>query len=303
MRAIVIGASGFIGRHLMARLGPDQAVGTYHRHAIPNGVPFDGTNGRIDELLQRLPYGFATGSPLAFVLHGAIDTEACARDPVATAEINVEGVWRVLRGLLDAGIRPVYVSTEYVFDGTHGGWRETDLAVPSTQYGIQKLEVERRLTADPRPSLIVRLSRVVGTEFGTHSVLGPWIEEIRAGKTMRCATDQVFSPASVEDIAGALIKLAGTGATGLYHLGGPTPFSRMGLVRLLLESIQAVDPDVRADIVPCSLHDLPFLEKRPLDTSICIDKLRATIDWDFTPMEAICKTLAERHFSPNRTST
>ena len=184
MRAIVIGASGFIGRHLMARLGPDQAVGTYHRHAIPNGVSFDGTNGRIDELLGRLP----TGITLAFVLHGAIDTEACARDPIGTAEINVEGVWRVLRGLLDAGIRPVYVSTEYVFDGTRGGWRETDLAVPSTQYGIQKLEVERRLTADPRPSLIVRLSRVVGTEVGTHSVLGPWIEEIRAGKTMRCAT-------------------------------------------------------------------------------------------------------------------
>ncbi len=297
MRAIVIGASGFIGRHLMAQLGPDLAVGTYHRHAIPNGVPFDGTSGRVEDLLRHLPSGFTH----AFVLHGAIDTEACARDPAGTALINVEGVWRVLLGLLDAGIRPVYVSTEYVFDGTCGTWRETDIAVPSTQYGIQKLEVERRLAADPRPSLIVRLSRVVGTEFGTHSVLPPWIEEIRAGKTMRCATDQVFSPASVEDIAGALIKLAASGATGLYHLGGPTPFSRMGLLRLLLDSIQAVAPEVRADIVPCSLHDLPFSEKRPLDTSICIDKLLGTIDWDFTPMEAICKDLAERHFGADRT--
>ena len=114
---------------------------------------------------------------------------------------------------------PIYASTEYVFDGTHGAWRETDEPHPSTQYGIQKLEVERRLLADPRRSLIVRLSRVVGTERGTHSVLGPWLDEISAGKTIRCATDQVFSPADVRDIAGALIRLAGSGATGLYHLG------------------------------------------------------------------------------------
>ena len=235
----------------------------------------------------------------AFVLHGAIDIEACAGDPVGTAEINVEGVWRVLRGLLGAGIMPIYASTEYVFDGTHGAWRETDEPHPSTQYGIQKLEVERRLLADPRRSLIVRLSRVVGTERGTHSVLGPWLDEISAGKTIRCATDQVFSPADVRDIAGALIRLAGSGATGLYHLGGPEPFSRIGLLRLLLENIQAVAPGMRATIVPCSLHDLAFRETRPLNTSIAIDKLQAAIGWDFTPMATVCGELAERHFGAN----
>jgi dTDP-4-dehydrorhamnose reductase len=292
MRAIVIGASGFIGQHLMAQLGPNRAIGTYHRHPFPGGLPFDTISDSIGTFLSRQDAGLSH----AFVLHGAIDTEACARDPARTAAINVDSVWRVMRGLLNAGLVPVYISTDYVFDGSHGGWRETDHAEPNTQYGMQKLEVEKRLAADSRPWLIVRLSRVVGTELGTHSVLGPWIEQIRAGDTMRCATDQIFSPASVVDVAGALIKLTDSGATGLFHLGGPEPFSRIGLLRLLVKTIQTLSPDVDADIVPCSLHDLPFTEKRPLDTSIAIDKFQHAIGWSFTPMAAICAELAARHF-------
>jgi dTDP-4-dehydrorhamnose reductase len=296
MRAIVVGGSGFIGSHLMARLGAGNAVGTYHRHGFPGGVAFDGATGRIGDVVAGLGAGFSH----AFVLHGAIDTEACARDPAGTAAINVEGVWRVLCDLLDAGIVPVYLSTDYVFDGSRGGWRETDLAVPATQYGIQKLAVERRLLADPRRSLIVRLSRVVGVDSGTHSVLGPWAEEIRLGKTMRCATDQIFSPAGVDDVAGALIALAAAGATGLYHLGGPEPFSRIELVRLLLGCIREIAPAQQASIVPCSLHDLPFREKRPLNTSIDSSKLRGVIDWPFTPMRPLCAGVAERYFGANR---
>lgn len=293
MRAIVIGASGFLGRHLMARFAPGDAIGTYHRHPFSGGVPFDGATDDISGLLSP-------GATHAFVLHATTGTDACARDPIGTAKTNVEGVWLVLRALLDAGIVPVYLSTENVFDGTRGLWRETDTPSPITQYGIQKLEVERRLLADPRPSLVVRVSRVVGSELDTHSVLGPWLQDIRAGKTMRCATDQIFSPVAVEDVAGALIKLAGNGATGLFHLGGPEPYSRVGLLTLLLQSIQRLAPETRADIVPCRLHDLPFLEKPPLDTSISIEKLQSVIGWDFTPMATICSNLAQQHFGANR---
>jgi dTDP-4-dehydrorhamnose reductase len=271
-------------------------MGTYFRHAVPGSVPFDAVRADIRDLLARR-FGRFTH---AFVLHAAGGVEACARDPVGTAELNVESVWRVLQALLDSGIVPVYVSSDYVFDGTRGGWREADRPAPATRYGVQKLEVEGRLSADRRPWLIVRLSRIVGTESGTHSVLGPWVEEIQRGMTLRCATDQVFSPVAVDDAAGALIRLAGSGATGLYHLGGPQPFSRIGLLRLLAASIQAVAPRVRVDIVPCSLHDLHFLEPRPLDTSVAIDKLQAAIDWKFAAMASLCAELAERHFGARR---
>ena len=299
MHALVLGASGLIGRRLMARLGPESAVGTFHRHPFPGGLPFDGSDGNGIETLLRQVTGDITH---AFVLHGTIEVEACARDPAGTAELNVTQVAHVLTQLMAAGVTPVYVSSDYVFDGTRGGWRESDPPDPQTQYGKQKLAVERLLLEAPTPSLVVRCSRVIGADIGVRNVLGPWVEEIRAGATMRCATDQVFSPIAVDDVAGILAELAGAHSTGLYHLGGPNPLSRIDLLRLLLASIRAVDMAVHVDVVPCSLHDLPFLEKRPLDTSLNVDKLQAAIGWDFLPMKTLCETAATRYFGPRRGS-
>lgn len=169
----------------MRRLGPGSVVGTFHQHPFPGGLPFDGSEENGIERLLRQASGDITH---AFVLHGTIEVEACARDPAGTAELNVSRVGRVLTRLMAAGVTPVYVSSDYVFNGTRGGWRESDPPDPQTHYGKQKLAVERLLLDAPRPSLVVRCSRVIGTEIGVRNVLGPWVEDIRAGVPMRCAT-------------------------------------------------------------------------------------------------------------------
>lgn len=284
MRAIVVGASGFVGRTLLAGLGPERGVGTCHRHPWPDGVPFDATGERFRDLLARLPGAFTH----AIFLHGIIDVERCAADPIGTARVNVEGLQHMIDDALDAGLVPVFASSDYVFDGTRGGYRESDLPAPCTEYGRQKLAVEQYLASIREPWLVVRLSRVVGTARGTHSVLGPWIDALRAGGTMRLAVDQRFSPADVRDVAACWLRLLETGATGLYHLAGPLAYSRMALLQLLRHHLWRVDPGIATELEPCSLHDLPFRERRPLDTSLNIDKLQAGLAWPFRRMDDVC---------------
>jgi dTDP-4-dehydrorhamnose reductase len=231
-----------------------------------------------------------------FVPYGAIDMEGCARDYDSTAAINVSSVIRVLEDSLAAGLVPVFISTDYVFDGSRGLWTEGDEPRPRMAYGAQKLEVEHWLAGQPGSWLITRLSKIVSGDTLTHSMLGQWVNELRGGRSFRCADDQIFSPAWVDDLAGALIRLADVEATGLFHVAGPAAFSRIDLLRLLVREVQAVDPLVRAEITPCGLHDLPFLEKRPLDTSLAIDKLQACIGWRFKPMEVLCREIAQEHF-------
>ncbi len=290
MRAIVVGASGFVGRALLASLGPARGVGTCHRNPLPGGVAFDATAERFRDLLARLPGPFSH----AIFLHGIIDVERCAADPVGTARVNVDGLGRMIDDALGAGLVPVFSSSDYVFDGARGGYRETDPADPCTEYGRQKLAVEQYLAAVTEPWLVVRLSRVVGTMRGTHSVLGPWIDALRAGGKMRLAVDQRFSPVDVRDVAGGWTRLLETGATGLFHLAGPLAYSRMALLQLLRHHLRRVDLSIATELEPCSLHDLPFRERRPLDTSLIIDKLQTHLAWPFRRMEDVCAEAVAR---------
>ena len=114
---------------------------------------------------------------------------------------------------------------------------------------------------------------------------------------MRSATDQIFCPASVIDIAGAMIKLAETGLTGIYHVAGPEPLSRYDLNVLLIDAIHAVDERIRATVEPCSLRDMPFLEERPLNTSLSTQKLRTAVGWPFQSMKELCQEIARSEFA------
>jgi dTDP-4-dehydrorhamnose reductase len=293
IRVLVVGGSGFLGRRMLSCLGPERGLGTYHRNPFPGGVAFDAGQASIRDLLDR-EHGHFTH---ALLLHGAIDVERCATDPVGTAALNVDNMLGIIKAVAEAGIMPVFASTDYVFDGVSGSYRETDEPAPCTEYGRQKLTVERRVAELGERALIVRLSRVVGRTVGTHSVLGPMVADICAGKPLRCAVDQRFSPADVDDVTGALLRLLETKASGLFHVAGPESFSRMELARLLADHIHAVDPLVHAQLMPCRLHELPFHERRPLDTSLVIEKLQARIAWPFRRMDEICAAVALEQFA------
>jgi dTDP-4-dehydrorhamnose reductase len=292
MRAIVLGASGFVGRTILAQLGPDRAIGTGHLHAGSGLLRFDALEHSFNDLKPALRGDFSH----VFVAHGAINPEQCARDPAGTAKVNVESITRLLSDVIAAGMTPVFLSTDYVFDGSRGLRREDEVQSPSTEYGRQKAAVEQWLQSRPEPWLIARLSKVVSGHRNIHSVLGQWVNDVCDGKPMRSATDQIFSPLHVDDVAGALIKLASQGLSGIYHVAGPEPLSRYDLNKLLVGCIQAVDPAVTAPVEPCNLRDIGFIEPRPLNTSLSVEKLGRAVDYPLRPMADICREIAEAEF-------
>lgn len=292
--ALVVGGSGFLGRRLLAALG-SRGTGTWRSQPLAAGLAFDATTERLSDLQDRLPCDLSH----VFVPFGAIDMEGCARDPAATSAVNVVAVTRVLDDCFRLGLTPVFVSTDYVFDGTRSLWNETDEARPRMAYGAQKLAVEHWLGTRREPHIIARLSKVVSEDTDTHSMIGQWVNEIKAGKAQTCADDQYFSPAHVDDLARALVGLADAGTPGLFHVAGPERFSRLGLLELLAREVTARDPRASVPVTPCALHNLypkPFAEMRPHDTSLATAKLRATIACEFRSMQAVCARAATLHF-------
>lgn len=291
-RALVVGGSGFVGRAILSHLGPTRGIGTRHTAAGAGLIPFDAVAGRLADILSALPddishvfVPFANGNP-----------DACAADPDATRRINVEAAIRLMEDAFQAGLTPIFVSTDYVYDGTKPLRSEDEPQAPTTEYGRQKAAVEHWLAGQPKPWLVARLSKVVSGDTARRSVLGEWVNDIRHGRAMRSATDQIFSPAFVDDIAGAMVRLAETGSTGIFNVAGPEPLSRYQLNRLLVDAIAAIDGRIKATVAACSLRDIPFREQRPLNTSLSIDKLQARVAWPFVSMADLCRSIARAEF-------
>lgn len=289
-RYLIIGASGFVGVRLYAALGPAMAVATYHRNPFAGGVSFDATRDRLsDVLLKNNP-----GLTHAFILHGITNIDACARDPAGTEHINVASIKKVIEDLLENGIKPVFFSSDAVFDGSKGLWTERDAARPILTYGRHKVAIEEHLMHGNSPCLIIRMSKVITSGPGV-DMLADWMDKLEQGAEIRCAADQIFSPVDITDAIDACIRLTESGASGIFHVCCPEPVSRLGLLRMLVDEIRRFRM-LDARIVPCSIRDFDFVEPRPLDTSMSPAKLYATLGRRFDDLRRLCNEAAARRY-------
>jgi dTDP-4-dehydrorhamnose reductase len=266
---LILGGSGYIGRHLYAKTGPEGVRGTYCRHPFGGGSYFDALTMRVSDIVAP-----SESFSCAFVLLGDTKPDSCARNVERARRLNVECVIAIIDQLRDRGIVPVFTSSEVVFDGEKGGYIESDPVRPLMVYGAQKVEVEDYLRKNVPEHLIVRCARVVGVEPGDGTLFTSWMEPIARGENLRCATDHVFSTIHVDDVIRALLCLVQIGARGTFHVAGPEGLSRVEMLRRLIACYRRWRPTT-ATVTECRMRDFVTLEPRPRDVSLRPDKLVA----------------------------
>ena len=262
-KVLILGGSGFVGKTLFERLGTDRALATYRSNAFPEGVAFDAGTESIRQIVGE-PSKFSH----AVILFGHTNPDACVKAPTESRTINVDRVAAIAEEARDLGMIPVFASSESVFDGETGGYKETDPARPVLLYGAQKLEAERLIAQAGDDHLILRLGRVYGTQPGDGTLFSGLLESLKRNQDMICATDQVFSPVHVEDVVSIVTALINGGHRGLFHVAGPDALSRRRMLDMLLSRHEASGRRFAGVVRDCKLRDLPTLEPRPRDISM-----------------------------------
>lgn len=288
---LVLGASGLLGRHVSRLLGPGRVVATYRSRRLEGAIHFDALTMRLRDTLLKGAHDFRA----AFILHGITRLDDCACDPAGTAQVNVDSICNVIDDLIDAGVKPVFFSSDAVFDGSRGMWKETDPTHPILTYGKQKLQVEHHLQASAAPWVIARLSKLVSAVAGPRNMLSEWADQIDRNEEILCASDLVSSPADVLEVAQAMIRLAGEPMTGIYHVCGPRPGGRLDFLRMLIDAIGGRSLNVPRVSV-CKMSDLNFREPRPLDVSMQPAKLYAALGTVLRDMVSICADFARNRY-------
>jgi dTDP-4-dehydrorhamnose reductase len=128
--------------------------------------------------------------------------------------------------------RFVFFSTDLVFDGRTGGYREIDRPAPLLLHGVQKAEAELQVRAEHPGAIVIRSSLFTG-ESGVSLRPSYECENLVRGLPVTLYRDEWRTPVHVDDLVRAAWDLVGREFRGIFHVAGPDRLSRFELGKLL----------------------------------------------------------------------
>jgi dTDP-4-dehydrorhamnose reductase len=159
------------------------------------------------------------------------------------------------------------MSTDMVFDGEQGNYREDDEPRPRNEYGRTKAAAERAVGGSAAEAVIVRTSLIYGWR-PTIARAAQWmLGALDRGETVRLWSDEMRCPIWVESLAAAVVELAGNDYAGPLHIAGEEQLSRYEFGLALLRFFDLDSSRVLAVPVPPD-------EMRPRDCTLDISRAR-----------------------------
>ncbi len=289
--ALVTGASGSLGWVLSRMLaGRLTVIAAYHTHASyperTRGVRLNlGDTDALRSLLE-------THRPrTVFHLAGVTNPDRCERDPDTARRVNLEATRELALWAAASGAKLVFASTDLVFDGEKGNYSEEDPAVPLSVYGKTKLEAEDAVLEVCPDAAVIRGSLFYGVSGPAgRTFLSSVLEALSTGASIRLFIDQRRNPVLLEDLAGAMIKVADLDLAGLYHVAGGEVMTRYEFGKMVCMAF-GFDENL---LIPISMTDFEYDAPRPLDSSLNIGKFTRAAGFEPTPMARALADLKAR---------
>jgi dTDP-4-dehydrorhamnose reductase len=206
-----------------------------------------------------------------------VRVDDCEDHPKEAFETNALGALHVARACAEFDALCVYVSTDYVFDGSKStAYTEDDIPCPINVYGASKLAGEQLVRQSARRWLIVRTASLFG-RTGARGKGGNFIETVirkaKADEALKVVNDIVMSPTYTVDAARAIVQILQSNTTGLLHLSNQGSCSWYEFARAALETI-----NLRARMEP--VDSLSYVTKaaRPKNSALRNEKLCRILD-------------------------
>lgn len=265
--ALVTGACGLLGQHLVNRL-----KSKYRVFAVDITTNVFENNNNATFINRDLA---ESGAPAAILSEETpdiiyncaayTDVDGCETNRDRAYELNV----KLVENLLDAGAkRLVQYSTDHVFNGERGPYKEDDETDPVGYYGETKLKSERIVLNSDGKHLIIRTNVLFGSGKNTRLNFVTWlIDNLKHGNRIKVVTDQYNNPVHAENLAEASIETEESGLTGILHLAGDSYLSRF---ELAIKTADFFNFD-RNLILPVKSSELNQVARRPKRGGLIID--------------------------------
>lgn len=183
--------------------------------------------------------------------------------------INAEGVRHLAEACTEKGIDLIHISTDYVFSGdTNIPYSEDDFTNPLSVYGASKLEGENLALENNPKTIIIRTSWLY-SEFGKNFVK-TMLNLFSTKDELNIVADQFGQPTNANDLAEAIMKIISTEEKeyGIFHFSNYSETTWFDFAKKIAELSKS-----KIKINPISSEQYPTPAKRPMRSTMCLDKI------------------------------
>jgi dTDP-4-dehydrorhamnose reductase len=213
------------------------------------------------------------------------NVDACETEREACWLMNVTAVQHQVDVLQDlqkneTGYKPhfIHLSTDFIFDGTHGPLDEEEKPNPLSYYAESKLAAEKVVISSQLRWAIARTVLVYGiVDNMSRSNIVLWVKSnLEQGKVINVVDDQFRTPTLAEDLADGCILIAEKKATGIFNISGKEFMSILQLAQTVAD-YYGLDKSL---IKPSKSADIKQPARRPPVTGFIIEKARRELGYD-----------------------
>lgn len=265
MKIAIIGASGLLGEgFLHLKTKHELITTTFSKDSIGSSIildirKFDDIRKFIDEF-----------RPDVVINTSAItNLEYCETNPFEANQTNVVGVKSLTEICNDFKIHFIQISTEYVFDGINGRYKEESIPNPISEYGKSKLESEKITLQTNNSFCVARTAMLFGWSKNKLNLATLLISKLSHGEKLDVINDQIVSPSYNNNIAEILLELAEKKLGGIYHVSGSDIMSRLEFAKALAKEFKLDEKLLK----PISISEFNWKAKRPKNGGLEVGKI------------------------------
>lgn len=295
MKILITGSNGLLGQKLLHKLRIDDTVELIATSKGKNRVSAkDGyTYHCLDITNKAAVEGLIEAQKPDVVINTAAMTnvDLCEDEKAACDALNVDAVQYLADACARIDAHLIHISTDFIFDGEDGPYKEEDEPNPLSYYGLSKLNSEKLLYAHKVKWSILRTIIVFGVgENLSKGNIVLWAKgELEKAEPLNIIDDQFRAPTLAEDLADACILAAKKKAYGIYNASGKDIMS----IYEIVERIAKYYGNTTENLNKISTATLNQKAGRPPRTGFILDKAKEVLGYNphgFEECLAIIKT-------------
>lgn len=269
MKILITGAGGLLGSKIsyLALKKNYEVYSAYLTHLPLNGLPI-----KLDISNKKMVFKIIKDINPDAIFHCAAltDVDKCEIDKEIAKRINIDGTKFIAEIAKKMNSYLIYISTDYVFDGSKGMYKEEDKPNPINFYGYSKLLGEKIIKENEGEYLIARTSVIYGSKPASGKTnFALWIlDNLKKNQNIKVLIDQYVSPTLNTNLAEILLEAYERKITGIYHLAGASRVSRYEFA-LKLAEVFNLNKNL---IIKSKMDEMNWIAKRPKDTSLDTSK-------------------------------